>query len=87
MLLLMYQPAQHVTGMNYNQKFASDPDYIFFARSVSEKYVLRSSVLQCIKENQVNWLKKQLREITIQKSTASDNRFSFMRQVKGTPAY
>ena len=30
--------------LNFNQHFASDADYIFFARSVYEQYHLRSSI-------------------------------------------
>ena len=77
--------------LNYHQTFASDPDYIFFARSLYEQYLLRSSInvaMHKIKPGQLTagTIKQNYRG-TIERFVASDNAFSFMSQVKGTPAY
>ena len=77
--------------LNHNQIFASDPDYIFFARSVYEQYLLRSSInfaMHKVKPGQLTagTIKQNYRG-TIDRYVASDNAFSFMSQVKGTPAY
>ena len=77
--------------LNFNQCFASDADYIFFTRSVYEQHHLRSSI---------NFAMHKIKPGTLTAGTvnsnfkraiewfvASDNAFSFMSSVKGTPAY
>ena len=76
--------------LNHNQIFASDPVYIFFARTVDKQYLLRSSInfaMHKIKPGQLTagTIKQNYRG-TIDKYVASDNAFSFMSQVKGTPS-
>ena len=76
--------------LNFNQYFASDADYIFFSRSVYEQHHLRSTInfaMHKIKPGTLTAgpVKSNFRE-TVERFVASDNAFSFMRSVKGTPA-
>ena len=77
--------------LNYNQLFASDPDYIFFACSVLQELHL---------QNSINFALKKVTSMPITAGTLSENYneqinnivahergFSFMNTVKGTPAY
>ena len=77
--------------MNFNQYFASDVDYIFFARSVHDQRHLRLSInLDMTKIKPVTLTAGMVTNTlkgTIQKFVASDNAFSFLSSVKGTPAY
>ena len=77
--------------LNFNQHFASEADYIFFARSVYEEHHLRSSINFSIHKIKPGKLKegtvKNNFKGTIERFVASDNAFSFMSSVKGTPAY
>ena len=77
--------------LNFNQHFASEADYIFFARSVYEEHHLRSSINFSIHKIKPGKLKegtvKNNFKGTIERFVASNNAFSFMSSVKGTPAY
>ena len=77
--------------MNFNQYFASDVDYIFFARSVHDQRHLRLSInLDMTKIKPVTLTAGMVTNTlkgTIEKFVASDNAFSFLSSVKGTPAY
>ena len=77
--------------LNFNQYLASDADYIFFAWSVYEQRYLRSSInftMHKIKPGALTaGMVKNYFKATIEKFVASDNVFSFMSSVKGTPAY
>ena len=77
--------------LNFNQCFASDADYTFFAKSVYEKHHSRSSIHFAIRKiNSVTLTagtnKSNFKE-TIERFVATNNAFSFMSSVKGTPAY
>ena len=77
--------------LNFNQHFASDADYIFFARSVYKHYHLRSSInfaMYKIKPNRITaGTVKSSFKGTIERIVARDNEFFFISSVKGTPAY
>ena len=77
--------------LNFNQHFASEADYTFFARSVYEQHHLRSSInfaMHKIKPGKLTegTVKNNFKG-TIERFVASNNAFSFMSSVKGTPAY
>ena len=75
--------------LNFNQYFASDADYIFFARSVNEKYHLHSSInftMHKIKPYTAGTLISNFKG-TIERFLARDNAFSFMSSVKEISAY
>ena len=76
--------------LNFNQYFASDAAYIFFARSVYEQHHFRSSINFAMHKINPGTLTegtvKSNFKGTIEKFVARDNAFSFMSSVKGTPA-
>ena len=77
--------------LNFDQYFASDADYIFFVRSVCEQYHLRSTfnfAMHKIKPGTLTAgaVKSNFKK-AVERFVASDNSFSFMSSVKGTPAY
>ena len=77
--------------LNLNQCFASDADYVFFARSVFEQHHLRSSInfaMHKIKPGTftAGTVKNNFKE-TMERFVASENDFPFMNSVKGTPAH
>ena len=77
--------------LNFKQNFASDADYIFFARSVVEQHHLYSSIniaMQKLNSCSVTagCIRQNFKE-SVRKFVASNNAFSFMSSVKGTPAY
>ena len=77
--------------LNFNQPFALDADYIFFARSVYEQHHLRSSInfaMHKIKPGKLTagTVKNNFKG-TIERFVASDNAFSLMSSVKETSAY
>ena len=77
--------------LNFNKHFASDTDYIFFARSVYEQYHLRSSTNFAVHKIEPGTLTagtvKNNFKRTIERFIASENAFSLISSVKGTPAY
>ena len=77
--------------LNFNQSFASDADYIFFPGSVYEQHHLHSSINFAMHKITPGALTagivKNNFKATIEEFVASDNAFSFMSLVKGTPAY
>ena len=77
--------------LDFNQYFASDADYIFFARFVYEQHHLRSSINFVMHKNKpvafTAGMVKNNFKATIEKFVASDNAFSFMSSIKGKPAY
>ena len=77
--------------LNYKQRFASDPDYIFFALSVLQQLSLNSSINIAMKKVTsrgitAGLLSSNYNEI-IKSFITQDRGFSFMSSVKGTPAY
>ena len=76
--------------LNFNQYFASDTDYIFFARLVYEQCQLDSSINFAMHQFKPGTLTagnvKNNFKATIERFVASDV-FSFMSSVKGTPAF
>ena len=79
--------------LNFNQYFASDAHFfvVVVARSVYEQHHLRSSINFAMHKIKPGTLKagtvKSNFKRTIERFVASDNAFSFMSSVKGTPAY
>ena len=77
--------------MNFNQYFPSDADYIFFARSLYGQLHLSSPITFAIHTITLGTLTagmvKNNFEEAIKSFVASDNAFSFIRRVKGTPEY
>ena len=76
--------------LNYTQRFSSNGDYIFFAHYVMQQInlfnqinIATSKVSGTINAGQ---LKNNFRE-TVQSFISEDKGFTFMKSVKGTPAY
>ena len=84
-------PAQYFNQrlLNFNMHFASDADYIFFARSAHEQYHPRSSIYFAMHKTKLGTLTPETVKSnfkgTIEKFVARDNAFSFMSSVKGPP--
>eukprot|EP00111_Clytia_hemisphaerica_P007574 TCONS_00022007-protein len=77
--------------LNYTQKFASDPDYIFFANSVIQQVSLTSQInaaMRKVAASNLNagMLSQNFKE-TAKQFIANDEAFAFISTVKGTPAY
>ncbi|XP_066928764.1 uncharacterized protein [Clytia hemisphaerica] len=77
--------------LNYTQKFASDPDYIFFANSVIQQVSLTNQInvaMRKVAASNLNagMLSQNFKE-TVRQFIANDKAFAFMSTVKGTPAY
>ena len=77
--------------LNFNHFFASDIDYIFFARSMYKQRNLCSSINFAMHKIQPRTLTagmvKNLLTRAVERSIANDNAFSFMRLAKATPTY
>ena len=77
--------------LNYTQKFASDPDYIFYAQSVTQHINLNSCINIAIKKIKADGLTagrvSQNFKETVSGLIANDDAYNFMNQLKGTPAY
>ena len=78
--------------LNFNQYFASDADYIFFARSVYEPFVPFAFINKlCYAQIKPGTLTagtvKSSFKGTKETFVARDSSFSFMNSVKGTLAY
>ena len=71
--------------LNINQYFASDADYIFFARSAREQHHLLSSINFPMHKTKSGTLTAETVESnykgTIERILARDNAFSFMSSV------
>ena len=81
----------HQRFLNYTQQFSSDSDYIFFAHSFLQQLSLNSQIniaMQKLTPRNVTagMLTQNFKE-TVQQFSASDEAFSFMNSIKGTPAY
>ena len=77
--------------LNYKQKFSLDPDYIFFAHSVTQQSNLNSRVnitMQKVKSVQLTtgMLCRNFK-VSVKSFVAIDEAYSFMNTVKGTPVY
>lgn len=77
--------------LNYTQKFASDSDYIFFAHMILLKLNLASQINIAMRKISANdltagVLTKNFTE-KVKQFIADDKAFSFMKSIKGTPAY
>ena len=76
--------------LNYIQKFSSDSDYIFFAQSVIQKLNISNQINIAMRKVTSNQLTAGLPinfNEKIKEFTASDQAFTFMNSIKGTPAY
>ena len=77
--------------LKFNHYFASDADYVIFARSVYEQQHLRSPINFATHKIKRGTLTAEITKNnfkgTIEKFVASHKVFSFMSSVKGTPAY
>ena len=77
--------------LNYTQKFSSDSDYIFFAHSVMQKLNLNNQIniaMRKVTSSQVTagMLNSNFNE-KVKKFIVSDQVFTFMNSIKGSPAY
>ena len=84
--MVKFTRSQNQRLLNCNHYFASDADYIFFARSVYEQHHLLSSInfaMHIIKPGTLTagMVKNNLKG-TIEKFAGVDNAFSFMSSVK-----
>ena len=71
--------------------FASDPDYMFYALSVTQQQKLNSQInvalrKVCSGHNTVGMLSNNFSE-TVQALVAKDKAYRLMNSIKGTPAY
>ena len=77
--------------LNYTQKFASDPDYIFYAQSVTQHLNLNSCINIAMKKVKADGMTagrvSQNFKETISGLIANDDAYNFTNQLKGTPAY
>ena len=77
--------------LNYQQTFASDADYIFFAPFVTQQLNLNSRINIAMKKVSTNQLTAGMLSAnfkdTVKSFIAKDEGYSFMNTVKGTPAY
>ncbi|XP_066935952.1 uncharacterized protein [Clytia hemisphaerica] len=77
--------------LNYTQKFSSDSDYIFYAQSLLQHLNLNNSINTALKKIQTEGLTagnlSQNFKETVSNLVANDNAYSFMNNLKGTPAY
>ena len=77
--------------LNCNQKFASEIDYIFFVHSVLQQMQISNHINITMRKMATTnltagMLSRNFKE-TKQQFIASDEAFSFMNTIKGTPAY
>ena len=77
--------------LNYTQKFSSDSNYIFFAHSVMQKLNLSNQIniaMRKVTSSQVTagMLSSNFNE-KVKEFIASDQAFTFMNSIKGTPAF
>ena len=77
--------------LNYKQSFASEADYIFFAHSLYQQLNMMSSINIAMKKVRSNtltagMLSQNFKE-TVKSFVANDKAYSFMSDIKGTPAY
>jgi len=77
--------------LNYSQKYSSDSDYIFYAQSLMQHLNLNNSINTALKKIQTEGLTagrlSQNFKDTISNLVANNNAYSFMSNLKGTPAY
>ena len=77
--------------LNYIQRFASDPDYIFYSSSLIKQQKLNSKINvasrnSCSGRMAAGMLSNNFSE-TVQIRVAKDKTYRFMNSIKGTPAY
>ena len=77
--------------LNYTQRFASDPDYIFFANFLSQQINLRNQIniamkKVCGQSLTANMFQDNFKD-TVKSFLADENAYSFMNAIKGSPAY
>ena len=77
--------------LNCSQKFVSDSDYIFFVHSVLQQMQISNQINIAMRKVATTnltagMLSRNFKE-TMQQFIASDEAFSFMNTIKGTPAY
>ena len=77
--------------LNYSQKFAYDSYYIFFVHSVLQQIQtsnqLNIAMRKVATTNLTAGMLNRNFEETVQQFIASEEAFSFMNTIKGTPAY
>ena len=76
--------------LNYSQRFASNGDYIFFAHYVMQQINLFNQINIALTKMNGNinagQLQNNLKE-TVRSFISEDKGYTFMKAVKGTPAY
>jgi len=74
--------------LNYTQRFASCPDYIFFAHFFAQKHALNSSINIACKKVTGNLKASFFSNYKgVSRFVASNQGFQFMNKVKGSPSY
>ena len=77
--------------LNYTQLFASDPDFIFFALSITQQLKLKSQINVPMKKvcsgNLTAGLLSQNFSESVKSFIVKDEAYHFMSTIKGTPAY
>ena len=77
--------------LNYTQLFASDPDFIFFALSITQQLKLKSQINVAMKKvcsgNLIAGLLSQNFSERVKSLIKKDEAYHFMSTTKGTPAY
>ena len=77
--------------LNYTQKFSSDADYIFFAHSYLQQLSLKEQISIAMKKVSgtsltAGMLSGNFKE-KVKEFIATDQAYTFMNSIKGTPAY
>ena len=75
--------------LNFSQTFASNSDYIFFAQSVLQQKNLNDQINIAMKKvtGQLTAGMFANYDKSVKRFVSNDQGFSFMNQIKGTPAY
>ena len=78
--------------LNYSQKFASDTDYIFFARNILQSVSLKRQINIAIRKVasvslNAGVLNNPCFNETVKQWVSNDQAFRFMSSIKGTPSY
>ena len=86
-------PSKHFNQglLNYTQLFASDPDFIFFALSITQQLKLKNQINVAMKKvcsgNLTAGLLSQIFSERVKSFMVKDEAYHFMSTIKGTPAY
>ena len=77
--------------LNYTGRYASDPEYLFFAQYIMEQKKVQDGINIALKKISRQSLTtsqvRSLDNITVQRLTFFDQAYFFMKNILGSPAY